>query len=206
MAFAELKINVMREFFKQELKTLYAKYQLNQFDKLWNMTDENGKNMGREMLTALLDELERVCNKFPYIPDEAKKEIIQDFMVSDPEFIGLNAKALYKWFDLKKSYYWAISTPEQREELTPEEIERRKPLPPEQAEVYVKQWMEAVELIGGPKTSPQPAIERYGFAKSVLPEYIKEFRKGKQMFIIEGVEIWAETEEKAREQFIENNL
>jgi hypothetical protein len=196
----------MREFFKQELKTLYAKYQLNQFEKLCSMTDERGQSIGKEMVKALLDELEKVCRKFPYIPDEAKKELILDFMASDQDFIGLNAKMLYKWFDLKKAYYWAQATPEQREELTPEEIERRKPLPPEKAEVYVKQWMEAVELIGGPKTSPQPAVERFGFSRSILPDYIKEFRKGKTAFIIEGIEIWAETEEKAQEIFVENNL
>ena len=109
----------MREFFKKELTTLYAKYQLKQYETLSGMVDEKGKKVGPEMITALLNELERVCDRFPFIPDQAKKNIVMDQMSTDPEFMGLNGRILHKWFDLNKSIYWTQEQSKKEEPISP---------------------------------------------------------------------------------------
>ncbi len=90
----------MRDFFKQELITLYAKTQLRQYESITAMQDAS------EQFKILFDSLEHVCRQFNYIPETAQQNIIRERILSDKDFIGLNAKVVYKWFmEVRDTYY-----------------------------------------------------------------------------------------------------
>ncbi len=90
----------MRDFFKQELKTLYAKTQLRQYETITAMPD------AAEQFKILFDSLEHVCRQFNYIPEIAQQNIIRERILSDKDFIGLNSKVVYKWFmEVRDTYF-----------------------------------------------------------------------------------------------------
>ena len=89
----------MREFFFHLLQNLDKLTGMKQFEKLSQAQNP------KEEIKTLLDILCRVCDQFPYIPDEDKKRIIQDATIADQEFIGLNAKIIFKWLNAKREFY-----------------------------------------------------------------------------------------------------
>lgn len=112
----------MREYFEQllnNLETLTGMKQLERISHKQNAYDE---------LNKLLDVLCRVSDLFPYIPQEAQKNIISDSIITDQEFIGLNAKIVYKWLNLRKDVYFKevahIETENQPEPVTGEAREK----------------------------------------------------------------------------------
>lgn len=141
----------MRNYFKSLLKTLDKLTGIKQYEKLCQ-----SKNP-KEEITLLLDILCRVCDHFPYIPDEAKKQIIDDAVISDAEFIGLNAKFIAKSLNLKKEFYMnqkddVVISPEA---LTGEAREQR-----------LKEWLKAIngmEMV-------QNKIDPYDHIKSIQPK------------------------------------
>ena len=90
----------MRDFFKQELETLYAKTQLRQYETLSAMDDP------QKQIKVLLDTLEWACNQYLYIPEATKQAIISQRMLTDQKFIGFNAPILIKWFEEVKGQYF----------------------------------------------------------------------------------------------------
>ena len=90
----------MRDFFKQEIQTLYAKTQLRQYETLSAMPDFEFQ------FKTLLDALCKVCEHFNYIPEQAQKSIILEQMLLDEDFIGFNAKIVSKWFNRAKDKYF----------------------------------------------------------------------------------------------------
>lgn len=119
----------MREFFKQELERLHLTTGLQQYSKL---TDSE--------YTDLLDILVGECAKFPLIPDKDKQEYIQEFMISDPEFIGFNKRIIWKWMNMVNKNY--IVTQAQYEEP------KHPPAPPEIAQKYIDEWITELGKIG----------------------------------------------------------
>jgi len=103
----------MREFLKNQLKTLKAKRGLRQVD---NYSDEE--------ISALLDEIEKV-SKASIIPIDRQQAIIQTQVIADPEFIGMNAHVVSKWFrreiDSNRAKYMALM----QDRVDPE-IEKRE--------------------------------------------------------------------------------
>jgi hypothetical protein len=89
----------MRDFFKHLLQNLDKLTGLQQYHKLCQTPDP------REEIKTLLDILCRVTDQYKYIPDVAKQAIIQEAVIQDPEFIGLNAKFISKHLNLKKEFY-----------------------------------------------------------------------------------------------------
>lgn len=90
----------MREFFRQELKSLELKTGYKQYERLLE------REGWQKDLNELLDILVRVCDQFPYIPDKDKESIIQNNLVSDGEFTGFNARIVFKWLSQAKSKYF----------------------------------------------------------------------------------------------------
>lgn len=90
----------MREYFLHLLQTLDKLAGIQQYHKLMQLPG------WKKELNTLLDILCRVCDQFPYIPDEAKKRIIDTNVVTDGEFIGLNAKCIYKYLQANKDRYF----------------------------------------------------------------------------------------------------
>ena len=89
----------MRAYFKQLLKNLDKLTGIRQYEKLCQTPKP------KEEIKLLLDILCRVTDQFQYIPDDQKKHIIDDAVISDQEFIGLNAKFIAKSLNAKKEFY-----------------------------------------------------------------------------------------------------
>lgn len=92
----------MRDFFKQELKTLKAKTGLNQYENISALVDSDFQ------FKILLDSLVLACNEFAYIPDEDKKRIIQKSIMTSTEFTGLNSRVVWGWLNNNKEHYWSV--------------------------------------------------------------------------------------------------
>jgi hypothetical protein len=89
----------MRDYFLSLLQNLDKLTGMKQYEKLCQLRDYKTE------INTLLDILCRVCEHFQFIPDEAKKQIINDAVISDPEFIGLNAKFIAKSLNARKEFY-----------------------------------------------------------------------------------------------------
>lgn len=112
----------MRDFFLNLLQNLDKLTGMKQYEKLLQMPDY------KHEINTLLDILCRVTDQFPYIPEEDKKRIIQDATIADGEFIGLNAKIIYKWLSAKRDLYIRESKDEvviHPEALTGEAMQKR---------------------------------------------------------------------------------
>jgi hypothetical protein len=120
----------MRNYFKNLLQNLDKLSGLKQYEKLCQ--SQNPK----EEITTLLDILCRVCEQFPYIPDLDKQKIINDAVVTDGEFIGLNARIVYKWLNLKKDQYFT--------ELAHQDTPENEPLTGEAREARLNEWLQAL--------------------------------------------------------------
>lgn len=94
----------MRKYFYDLLQNLDKLTGMKQYEKLMQLSDF------KKEIQTLLDILCRVSDQFPYIPDDDKKRIINDAVISDQEFIGLNAKIIYKWLSMKKEFYFNETT------------------------------------------------------------------------------------------------
>jgi hypothetical protein len=132
---------IMRDFFKDELKALERKTGLKQYEKIlaaekWEIE-----------LKELLDELCRVCNQFDYIPNEDKAKIIRQNILTDQEFIGFNARIIYKWLLSARSVYF-------KELAHQEPAEEQAPILEGAArDAKLKEWLAA--LGDGMKQVPQ---------------------------------------------------
>lgn len=133
----------MREFFKAELKRLHITTGLQQYFKMSDRPEE---------ITALLDELVIACSWFPLIPDEDKKEIVSECMITDPEFIGFNKKIVWKWMNARNPRYF--------KELAHQDTKAEgEPASPEEVEKYLKEWREALAKIGNPEATLKDGIK-----------------------------------------------
>lgn len=90
----------MRQYFFKLLQNLDKLTGMKQYEKLCAVPDYKAE------INTLLTILCRVCEQFPYIPDDAKQRIIDTNVVTDGEFIGLNAKCIYKYLNANKDRYF----------------------------------------------------------------------------------------------------
>lgn len=123
----------MREFFLNLLQNLDKISGLKQYEKLCQTEKP------KEEIKMLLDILCRVCDQFPFIPFEDKKRIISDAAIADAEFIGLNAKIIFKWLNAKRSNYIKESKDEvviSPDALTGDAMQKR-----------LDEWLQAVNSV-----------------------------------------------------------
>lgn len=165
-----MKPNVLRDFFKQELETLQAKTGIRQLENM----------MAKEAtwesdLSTLLDLLVAECNRpaFKLIGVDVKMDIIRESIISDKDFIGLNAKFVYKslvnWWYANGDRYL-----ERHMQSLPKE-DRPEPAPPEVREKYIQEWFQKLDKVGanfrgGPVLTPEQ-VKREGQEK---PNMIQE--------------------------------
>lgn len=108
----------MREFFKQELKTLKAKTGLNQYETFSAMTDHDGKNIGAEQITVLINAMAYTCDNFPEIPDDHKQEYIRAAMIrKDHDFTGLYATWVYAVLNAVRGKYFKQEAHQKKESI-----------------------------------------------------------------------------------------
>lgn len=218
----------MRDFFKQELKTLKAKTGLNQYETFSGMPD------AEVQLKALLDGMVSVCSGFNYIPDDHKKEIIKTAIITDPDFTGLNARVVFKWLQAKNHLYFkevAHMETEVKEEplkgddmqkmldewkrelegvsnnfsvpkLTPEEIEKEGREDERALEAALDKLSPIRE---GWKPPSKETIEMQAKVRSIASKLYKDRKdfRGLDHYYVEGIPIFCESQEKAQEIYIE---
>lgn len=124
----------MREYFTQLLNNLESLTGMKQLERI------SQKPNAADELNNLLDILCRVTDLFPYIPDEAKKNIITDSIVTDQDFIGLNAKIIYKWLNLRKDVYFKQESHKESEVSEP-------PVTGEKRQEWLNIWTQALDKI-----------------------------------------------------------
>jgi hypothetical protein len=140
----------MREYFKTLLQNLDKLTGMKQYEKLCQTEKP------KEEIKTLLDILCRVCDQFPFIPDEDKKAIINDAVIADQEFIGLNAKIIYKWLSVKKEFY---TKPSGEPEISPDALTG------EAREQRLKEWLAAINGMEMVQTKVDP----FGNIKAIQP-------------------------------------
>lgn len=139
----------MRDYFKNLLQNLDKLTGMKQYEKLCQ------SEKPKEEIKTLLDILCRVSDQFPYIPDEDKKRIINDAVIADQEFIGLNAKIIYKWLAQKKEFYFNETT---------EPVIHPEALTGEARDKRIAEFLEAInsfETIATKETSYQVVREQW---------------------------------------------
>lgn len=124
----------MREYFTQLLNNLESLTGMKQLERI------SQKPNAAAELNNLLDILCRVCDLFPFIPEEAKKNIISDSVVTDQDFIGLNAKVIYKWLNLRKDIYY-------KEIAHIEAQNQPEPVTGEKRDEWLKIWTQELDKI-----------------------------------------------------------
>ena len=123
----------MKKYFNDLLNNLDKLTGMKQLDKLM-ATKEPKKE-----INDLLDILCRVCNMFGYIPDEDKQRVISENIISDQEFIGLNAKIIFKWLDKAKGIYFSQSV---EQIVVPADY---KPLEGEERQKKITEWLDSLK-------------------------------------------------------------
>lgn len=121
----------MRDYFLHLLQHLDKLTGHQQYNKLLQHPE------WKKEINLLLDILCRVCEQFPYIPEEAKKRILDTSVVTDGDFIGLNAKFVYKHLIANKDRYFRELA---HQETKPED----EPLTGEAREKWLKEFAHAV--------------------------------------------------------------
>lgn len=178
----------MRDFFKQELKTLHLKTGLQQYFKLQEM--ENWE----KQFEILLNALEFACKEFPYIPDEAKQKIISDNIIKDQGYTSLNSRVVWGWLNGNKNVYWEGQS--DFHEIT------REPAPPEVANKYIEELLSNISKIGK-VTQPVDLNKAHRDRGDTLvtgKEYI-EYKANLIQFVCDQIQIPASSEESAIKQF-----
>lgn len=148
----------MREFFKQLLTDLKRLCGLNQLQALNDMAEP------RKEIGALLDVLCRVADQYPMIPDADKQKIIENGVIHDTEFTGLNARVIARWLNQHKERYITMQA------KVESEVRTGKVLTPDEYAPYLQEWLEQVKKIGNPDVSPEQRVEnrrRQFFGKDV---------------------------------------
>lgn len=199
----------MREYFTQLLNNLESLTGMKQLERI------SQKPNAAAELNNLLDILCRVCDLFPFIPDDAKKNIISDSVVTDQDFIGLNAKVIYKWLNLRKDIYFKEVAHQER--LTEADY---TPVIGEKRDEWLKIWTQELDKISdsfyikplsnaeimrekmlGNQAEPThyKANEQIGKAKLLHMRYIKE------NYASDGncLETWLPEDEWMKKQFSE---
>jgi hypothetical protein len=139
-------------------------------------------------ITTLLDALCYISRLFNYIPEPEQQRIIRQCLMSDKEYQNLNARLINKWLSDNGKIFF-------KEEAHQEKEPSGKPLTIEEAQPYIDQIKANLEKIGKPERRKVEVHESSA---------LKKYYEGKQKFVIEGVEILAESEERAREIYLMN--
>lgn len=153
----------MREFFRQELKSLELKTGYKQYERLLE------REKWEEDLNQLLDAMVRVCDLFPYIPDKDKETIIQNNLLSDGEFTGFNARIVFKWFSQAKGIYFR--------ELGHKEAEGVKEpiLTGPERDAKLKEWLDSLgDGFKAPPKLSRDEIQQEGQDKPKHHEYQRD--------------------------------
>jgi len=186
----------MKEFLKQCFRDLEALTGIRQL-YFFEVDPE-----GERKLDICIQGILKVCEMYPYIPEEAQKKIIREQMVKDQDYEALNSRTVWKWFDKAKDIYW--NRKEERQEIETTTVELS-----EETQKLVREWQS--KLLGFSVPDAKMEMERIKKEDKERLEG-KEIRKadlsrkaftvpiedeeGKEIGVIENV--YAENAEQAK--------
>lgn len=185
----------MRAFFKDILLNLYIYCGNRQADK-----------MTVEEVDTLLTALERMSKIYSYIPEEKQKEIILTCLVSDREYQNINVRTVSKWLEQNGKVFF------QQECHVPTE-QTAQPLTGEERERWLKKWEKALgetvdqfaeRTIKGNGAKMREQLDEAGVKFDEEKHKEKYLSHPVKSFVIEGLEIFAESEEQAKEIYKQN--
>ena len=177
----------MREFFLQCLKDLEPLTGIRQLFFLQSDLED-----GERKKNVLIEGMIQTSLKFDYIPEEAQQKFIKRMMVEDQAYDSLNSRTIYKWLSMAATAYRTHSQFTE-EDLTPRD-ENGNPTeaaPPEVADKYIQEFMANLAKIGNPLADK---------AEEILKN-VKRKETGRSKFVIDGIEIWAMTQEEAQKAY-----
>lgn len=180
----------MREFIKECLENLESLTGLRQLFFLEQR--EDGAKQIQIVINGIMDAL----SDYKFIPEEAQQRIIRQMMVKDQNYESLNSRVVTKWLEANKGR-WYFSTPKiSEEELTP--------APPEVADKYAKQLLEAIEKVGNPeyKNGMKEIREKNGYGKALSVGVIKNYEIGQTCSACNGEGFLVEIDAECCEEFI----
>lgn len=140
----------MREFFFDLLNELDKLRGLKQLEKIHTAFPDEKE--AKQEIKKLIDILCAVSDQFPFIHQNDQKKIIQHGVISDPEFIGLNAGIIYKWLFRNKDKYF-------KESHHVEHQREAKPLTGKEREEWIKKWNESLAAFPMHKRLEGEALE-----------------------------------------------
>lgn len=215
----------MKDFFRDILNRMVILTGKNQLEKLYELCGQQEQEY-RAMLDDLLTELDNACLRFPYIPDNEKKKIIYEALVTDKDFYSLNKAIVIKWLEQKKGLYFRESHHVNDNVLTEKD---RTPLEGEARQAYIQQLIDMTRnnyVRDVPKLTVRE-IEQEGQTEPRKPTYQKppdevilkkealrkaatKFYNGKvvdlhhfRYFTVENMEVFAANLEDAQQIYID---
>jgi hypothetical protein len=133
----------MKEFFYNLLQQLDKLTGIKQYDKLMALPETESDKEIEDLLKILCN----VSAQFPLIPKDAQKSIIRQAVVADGDFIGLNAKFVYKSLNAQRDRFFKESH-HVKEDPGPD----WKPVEGERRSEWLKKWGEQLAKFGPPET------------------------------------------------------
>ncbi len=152
----------MKDFLIQCLKDLEPLTGIRQLYYLQSDLED-----GERKKDVLIKGMLIACEKFPYIPDEAKKAIISSQMIEDQEYDALNSRTIWKWLNAFKQPY-----------LNPKELQDKEVVfepQSEETKKMIEDWHKDLQGLGKPLFKDEviqadmKAIEREDKRKAEKP-------------------------------------
>lgn len=143
---------LVREMLKRILENLWNLKGSRQYIDIAAATPDNPKELAEKKLDALLMPMIRVCNTFDYISLEEKEKIIEEAIIRDPEFYGLNAGKIWQYLNWVSGKYFKQEAHTKTEEES--RASNAKVVDSEQADRYFKLWIEKLKKVESRKIPP----------------------------------------------------
>lgn len=172
----------MRDYYKSILKRMPDLIGVDPYKSMGETKEEI-----KASVSSLLDALEKVSKLYSYIPESAQKEIIERQLLVDKDWLKLNARLISKWLEQNGKHYF-------KEEAHQPVEGNARPLEGAEREKWIDTYLKAIASV---TTNFTEGLEQKGGSGTRLRENI-ERSTGNQKFVFDGFEIWAKTEEEAR--------
>lgn len=130
----------MKEFFLELLNNLDKLAGLRQLENIYKAHSDQDAALSE--INTLMDLLVNISLKFPYIPEQAQRDIITHNVVTDPEFTSLNARIVYKWLNAQKDKYY-----KELAHIPTVETETVEIVTGQKRDEYYEQWLKALAPI-----------------------------------------------------------
>lgn len=175
----------MREYYEKILGSTYMIFGVNQLEK-----------MDDDQLQFLLDGLEGVSKLYSYIPEEFQKKIIRARMLKDKDYKNINLNLIARWFEEDGKQFF-------QQDCHKETENQPEPVSGDERTKWLTIWEQTLREVE--KNFTAPTVERTGSRlrnhfEQIAPEP-EDVKKAKEMkpFVIEGLEIYAKSEDEAKE-------